>query len=134
MAKERLMLFLMATLSGDMKPYAYKTTDYGKTWTSIVNDTIEIFARNIQEDYENENLLYLGTEFGLYITIDGGANWSKFTNNMPSVAVHFVDLQKQTNDLVMGTHGRGVIIIDDISPLRELNADVLTKKVHFLFK
>ena len=116
---------------GDMKPYAYKTTDYGQTWTNIISDDVEIFARNIQEDYENENLLYLGTEFGLYITLDGGNNWSKFTNNMPSVAIHFIDLQKQTNDLVLGTHGRGVIIIDDISPLREIDATVLSKKVHF---
>ncbi|MDC7993581.1 WD40/YVTN/BNR-like repeat-containing protein [Altibacter sp. HG106] len=119
--------------SGDMKPYAMKTTDYGKTWKSIVSEDIQenAFVRNIQEDYENEDLLFLGTEMGLYVTIDGGKNWSKFTNNMPSVAVHFIDLQKQTNDLVMGTHGRGVIIIDDISPLRELNQDVLAKDVHF---
>lgn len=116
---------------GDMKPYAYKTTDYGQTWTNIISDDVEIFARNIQEDYENEDLLFLGTEFGLYITLDGGKNWSKFKNNMPSVAVHFIDLQKQTNDLVMGTHGRGIIIIDDISPLRELTAEALSKKVHF---
>lgn len=119
--------------SGDFKPYALKTTDYGKTWTSIISPDIEknAFVRNIQEDYVNENLLFLGTEFGLYVTIDGGKNWSKFTNNMPSVAVHFIDLQKQTNDLVMGTHGRGVIIVDDISPLRELSAEVLDKEVHF---
>lgn len=117
--------------TGDMKPYAYKTTDFGKTWTNIITDEVEIFARNIQEDYENEDLLYLGTEFGLYITLDGGKSWSKFTNNMPAVAVHFIYLQKRTNDLVLGTHGRGVIIIDDISPLREINPDVLSKNVHF---
>ncbi len=117
--------------TGNMKPYAYKTKDYGKTWNNIITDEVEIFARNIQEDYENENLLFLGTEFGLYITNDGGASWSKFKNNMPSVAVHFIDLQKRTNDLVMGTHGRGVIIIDDISPLREINAEVLSKDLHF---
>ena len=118
---------------GDMKPYGLKTTDYGKTWTNIISDDIQAnaFVRNIQEDYVNENLLFLGTEFGLYVTIDGGKNWSHFTNNMPPVAVHFVDLQKKTNDIVMGTHGRGVIIIDDISPLRELNQNVLSKDVHF---
>ncbi len=116
---------------GDMKPYAYKTSDYGKTWTNIISDEVVGFVRNIQEDYENENLLYLGTEFGLYITLNGGESWSKFTKNVPSVAVHFIDLQKRTNDLVMGTHGRGVIIIDDISPLREISSDILTKKLHF---
>ena len=115
----------------DMNAYVYKTTDYGKTWTSIATDQIETFARNIQEDYENEDLLFLGTEFGLYITVDGGKNWSKFTNNMPATAVHFVDLQKKTNDLVMGTHGRGVIIIDDISPLRQINQEMLQESVHF---
>ena len=115
----------------DMKPYAYKTTDFGKTWKNIITDDVYGFARNIQEDYENPDLLFLGTEFGLYITLDGGASWAKFTNNMPAVAVHFIDLQKKTNDLVMGTHGRGVIIIDDISPLRELTPEVQEKKLHF---
>ena len=117
--------------SGDFNTYVYKTTDYGATWTSIASDDIYGFARSIQEDYENEDLLFLGTEFGLYITINGGKNWSQFTNNMPPVAVHFIELQKQTNDLVMGTHGRGVIILDDISPLRALNQEVLAKNVHF---
>jgi len=118
---------------GDFKPYGLKTSDYGKTWTSIISDDIQenAFVRNIQEDYESENLLFLGTEFGLYVTIDGGNNWSHFTNNMPLAAVHFIDLQKKTNDIVMGTHGRGVIIIDDISPLRELSQAVLSKDVHF---
>lgn len=117
--------------TNDKNTYVYKTTDYGNTWKSIVTDDIYGFARNIQEDYVNENLLFLGTEFGLYVTIDGGKNWSKFENEMPSTAVHFIDLQKRTNDLVMGTHGRGVIIIDDISPLRQINQSVLNKKVHF---
>ncbi len=119
--------------SGDMKPYAMKTTDYGATWKNIISEDIsaKAFVRNIQEDYVNEDLLFLGTEFGLYVTIDGGKSWSQFTNNMPPVAIHFIDMQKQTNDVVMGTHGRGVIIIDDISPLRELNQEVLAKNVHF---
>ena len=115
----------------DKTPYAYKTTDFGKTWTSVISDDVVGFARNIQEDYVNPDLLFLGTEFGLYITMDGGKNWKKFTNNMPSVAVHFIELHKKTNDLVMGTHGRGVIIIDDISPLRSINNEVLTKTLHF---
>jgi photosystem II stability/assembly factor-like uncharacterized protein len=118
--------------SGDMTPYAYKTDDYGKTWKNIIDkNEVTGFVRNIQEDYVNPNLLFLGTEFGLYITVDGGNKWTRFTNNMPPVAVHFIDLQKKTNDLVMGTHGRGVIIIDDISPLREIDLTTLNKKVHF---
>ncbi len=117
--------------SGDMNPYTYKTTDFGKTWTNIISKDVVGTTRNIQEDYENENLLFLGTEFGLYITVDGGKSWGKFTKNMPAVAVHFIDLHKRTNDIVMGTHGRGVIIIDDISPLREITPEVLSKNIHF---
>ena len=115
-----------------MAAYAYKTTDLGKTWKNIIpaND-VNGFVRNIQEDYVNPNLLFLGTEFGLYITINGGNSWAKFSKNMPSVAVHFIDMHKETNDLVMGTHGRGVIIIDDISPLREIKSETLSSKLHF---
>jgi hypothetical protein len=115
----------------DMNTYVYKTSDYGQTWTSLVTEDLYGFARAFQEDYENPDLLFLGTEFGLFITINGGKNWSRFTNNMPATAVHHMELQKQTSDLVMGTHGRGIIIVDDISPLRELNQQVLAKDVHF---
>lgn len=116
---------------GDFSTYVFKTTDYGATWKSIATEEIYGFARSLQEDYENEDLLFLGTEFGLYITINGGKNWSQFTNNMPPVAIHHLELQKQTNDLVIATHGRGAIIIDDISVLRSLNQEVLAKEVHF---
>ena len=95
--------------SGDMKAYAFKTTDLGKTWTNIIpNDDVTGFIRNIQEDYVNKDLLFLGTELGLYITINGGDKWSKFTKNVPPVAIHYIELQANTNDLVMGTHGRGL--------------------------
>lgn len=117
--------------ANDKTPYAYKTTDYGQTWTSIITSGVEGVVRNIQVDYVNPDLLFLGTELGLFITLNGGEKWYKFTNNMPSVATHFIALQKQTNDLVLGTHGRGVIIVDDISPLRELNEKSLQEKLHF---
>jgi len=117
--------------NNDFTPYTYKTTDFGKTWKSIITADVDGFVRNIQEDYVNENLLFLGTEKGLYITIDGGSNWSHFTNKMPSVAVHYMELNKKTNDLVMATHGRGIIILDDITPLRQINQQVLNKDVHF---
>ena len=116
---------------GDMTPYVYKTTNFGASWTSIVTDEIKTFARNIQEDTKNPNLLFLGTEMGLYITNNGGASWSQFTNNLPPVAIHYIALQDRTNDLVLGTHGRGVVIIDDISPLRKINADQLAEKLYF---
>ncbi|MEQ9591052.1 MAG: hypothetical protein RLN86_00545 [Cyclobacteriaceae bacterium] len=115
----------------DMRTYVYKTSDYGKTWTSLSTPNLYGFARSIQEDLEKPGLLFLGTEFGLFVSIDDGKNWNRFTNNMPATAVHHVELQRKTSDLVMATHGRGIIIIDDISPLREIDADVLQKQVHF---
>jgi photosystem II stability/assembly factor-like uncharacterized protein len=115
----------------DYTPYTYKTIDFGKTWKSIITTDVDGFVRNIQEDFKNENLLFLGTEKGLYITIDGGSNWSHFTNKMPSVAIHYMEMNKKTNDLVMATHGRGIIILDDVSPLRQINQEVLTKELHF---
>lgn len=118
--------------SNDKNAYCYKTTDYGQTWKSIITDDIYGFARSFQEDYENPDLLFLGTEFGLYVTLNGGKNWVKFENNMPATAVHYLEMQKNTNDLVMGTHGRGIIILDDISPLRQLTEEVITKKLHFM--
>lgn len=118
-------------VQGDMNTYVYKTTDFGATWKSIVTADITGFARNIQEDYENENLLFLGTEFGLYITINGGQSWYKFTNNFPAVNVHYIELNKKTNDLVVATHGRGVIIIDDISPLRQLTDQTMNEELYF---
>ncbi len=115
----------------DYMPYTYKTSDFGKTWKSIITPDIDGFVRNIQEDFVNENLLFLGTEKGLYITIDGGSNWSHFTNNMPNVAIYYMEMSKKTNDLIMATHGRGIIILDDISPLRQINQEVLNKELHF---
>jgi photosystem II stability/assembly factor-like uncharacterized protein len=116
----------------DFKPYVYKTTDAGKTWKSIVSGDLKTFARNIKEDYVNPNLLYLGTEAGLYVTIDGGQNWSQFKNNMPPAAVHWVELHPRDHAIVLATHGRGVIIIDDISPLRQLNKDMIGKEFAFM--
>ncbi|MCH2223669.1 MAG: hypothetical protein MK066_02790 [Crocinitomicaceae bacterium] len=116
----------------DMTAYCYKTTDFGKTWKSIVTDEVYGFARSFQEDYKNPDLLFLGTEFGLYVTLNGGGNWVKFENNMPATAVHYLEMHPKTNDLVMGTHGRGVIIIDDISPLRQITNDIITKELQFL--
>ncbi|MBO0933072.1 hypothetical protein [Fibrella aquatilis] len=118
--------------SGDMATYVYKTTDLGKTWTSITTPDIKGFARHIKEDLVNPNLLFLGTEQGLYVTVDGGQNWSAFTNNMPPVAVMYIAIQPDENDLVLATHGRGLIIIDDISPLRQVTNELLTKDAAFL--
>lgn len=115
----------------DYNPYIYKTTDFGQTWTSIVTKDIPIFARSLQEDLKNPNLLFIGTEMGLYVTLDGGLSWSKFKNNVPSVAIHYLEIQPKSNDLVIATHGRGIIILDDITPLQNLNNEILSKNLHF---
>ena len=118
--------------SNDKNTYCYKTADFGKTWKSIITDDVYGFARSFQEDFENPNLLFLGTEFGLYVTLNGGQNWVKFENNMPATAIHYLEMQKQTNDLVMGTHGRGIIIMDDVSPLRQISEEMMKKPLTFM--
>lgn len=117
--------------SNDKNAYIYKTTDYGKSWVDVVNGQIPMFCRSFQVDLVNENIMFAGSEMGLYITLDGGQNWAKFENGVPSVAIHYMEMHPRTNDLILGTHGRGIIIVDDVSILREISSDVLNKKVHF---
>jgi photosystem II stability/assembly factor-like uncharacterized protein len=116
---------------GDKKTYIFKTTDLGKTWKALASLDIKGHAHIVREDLVNPNLLFAGTEHGLFVSIDGGANWSIFKNNMPPVAVNYMVIHPTEHDLVIGTHGRGVMIIDDISPLRQITAEVLAKPVHF---
>lgn len=115
----------------DFKTYVYKTTDGGKSWRSIVTADIKGFAKNIKEDYKNPNLLFLGTELGLYVTIDGGQNWSQFKNSMPPVPVHWIALHPKEDALVLATHGRGIIIIDDITPLRQITKNTIADELTF---
>ncbi len=117
--------------SGDMRTYVYKTTDLGKTWTSIATKETEGHAHVIREDPENPNLLFLGTEFGLYISLDGGLFWERFENNMPKVPVHALVVHPRDAALVIGTHGRGIYIIDDLLPLRQISPEVLNETLHF---
>jgi photosystem II stability/assembly factor-like uncharacterized protein len=119
---------------GDMTPYLYRTTDYGRTWQRLVGPGtpgVRGYAHVIKEDRLNPNILYLGTEFGLFMSLNGGASWAQFKpNDFPDgVAVRDIALQERKDDLVLATHGRGIWVIDDVSPLRSLSAQVLASNV-----
>ncbi|HEY1555811.1 MAG TPA: hypothetical protein VGF94_13325 [Kofleriaceae bacterium] len=120
---------------GDMTPWVYVTKDYGKTWKRLVGPEMGVrgYVHVIKEDTVKPNLLFLGTELGLWISPDAGAHWARFTGgNFPAVAVREVQVQPRDNDLVLATHGRGIWIIDDLTPLRALSDAVLAKPVAFL--
>ena len=115
---------------GDMKPYAYKTTDYGKTWSSLnlQENGVQGYAHVIKEDTVDSKLLFVGTEFGLWVSADDGQHWAQYKgSDFPEVAVRDIVVHPRTSDLVLATHGRGIWIIDDISPLRALTPDLMAK-------
>ena len=118
--------------NGDKTPYVYKSGDYGKTWESLVTEKITSYCHVVKQDLVNPDLLFLGTEFGLFVTIDDGSVWSQFTGNIPNVSIRDMVFQKRENDLVLATHGRGIMIIDDITPLRYLSNEVVEKDLTFL--
>ncbi|MCZ2460978.1 MAG: hypothetical protein LC128_15265 [Chitinophagales bacterium] len=113
----------------DFKSYIYKTEDYGKTWKLIVNGIDPMhFARCLRADRKRPGLLYAGTEYGMYISYDDGANWKSFQLNLPITPV--VDLAIKNNDLIVGTQGRSLYILDDLTVLQEKNSDVLNQDLH----
>ena len=118
--------------AADRGLYVYKTSDFGKTWTKIVDGIAPgDFARAIREDPVRRDLLYLGAEHGFYVSLDGGARWQPFRLNLPVTPVHDIAIEK--NDLVIATHGRGFYILDNIGPLRQLKPEV-TQSTAYLFK
>ncbi len=118
--------------NGDFKPYLLKSADRGKSWVSVAGD---LPSRNvvysIQEDGVKPNLLFAGTEFGAYFTLDGGTNWIKISG-LPTVAVRDLEVQRRENDLVIGTFGRSIYVLDDYTPLRHATREVL-KQDAFVF-
>jgi photosystem II stability/assembly factor-like uncharacterized protein len=115
----------------DLKPYIFKTSDYGKSWTKLgkgIPDTT--FVRVVREDPKKRGLLYAGTETGIYVSFDDGANWRSLKLNLPTTPVH--DLVIKNNDLVVATHGRAFWILDDLGPLRQYS-DEIAKKDVFLY-
>ncbi len=113
-------------------PYAYRTKDYGRTWTRIVDgNDVESYTLSIVEDIENPNLLFLGTDDGLYISFNSGSSWQKWTEGFPTVSTKDLAIQPREHDLVIGTFGRAAWVLDDIRPLRTLasNPSVLQKEI-----
>ena len=108
---------------GDWTPHVYVTEDYGLTWTSLASENIDGFVHAIEEDPENPNLLFLGTEFGLRVSLDRGDSWMRYTSGVPAVPIRDLIVHPRDGDLVLGTHGRSLIVLDDIRPLRELASD-----------
>ncbi|HEX9729439.1 MAG TPA: hypothetical protein VGA37_13110 [Gemmatimonadales bacterium] len=120
--------------SDDVNPYVLKTTDYGATWTPISanlpRETPGSSVHTIVEDYRNPNLLFVGTEFGVYVSLDGGGSWDRFMNELPPVAVRDLVIHPRDADLVAGTHGRSIWIADDITPLQQLTPSVRASDVY----
>jgi hypothetical protein len=119
-------------MTGDMVTYVYKTTDYGATWTSLVSAPLRGYAHVVREDPVAPSLLFVGTEFGLFASVDGGRQWGQFTVGIPNVAVRDLAIHPRDHDLVIATHGRGIYIVDDLTPLRNLTPAVLDSEAAFL--
>ena len=120
---------------GDMRPYVYKTTDFGNTWTQLIGPTGDVkgYAHVVKEDIVNRNLLFVGTELGLWVSLDGGTQWAQYKGGeFPNVAVRDLAIHPRDKDLIIATHGRGIWIIDDITPLRSLTAELLAKDAAFI--
>jgi photosystem II stability/assembly factor-like uncharacterized protein len=112
--------------NADFKPYLLKSTDAGRTWTSIAGNlpkTWPVWA--IAEDHVNPNLLFVGTEFGLFFSVDGGQKWVQLKGGLPTIQVRDIAVQRRENDLVLGTFGRGIYILDNYTPLRLLKPEML---------
>ena len=122
-----------AYTNGDYKPYLLKTSDGGKSW-SLLNNNLPQKGSTfcIVEDHINEKLLFTGTQFGLYVSVDGGNEWIRFMNGLPTTTITDMEIQQRENDLVVATFGRGVYILDDYSALRDLTPDLLAKQAALL--
>ncbi|MGB9894150.1 MAG: WD40/YVTN/BNR-like repeat-containing protein, partial [Candidatus Saccharicenans sp.] len=114
-------------------PYVFVTRDYGKTWKNLATTELDGYCMAIEEDPVKADLLFVGTEFGLFVSLNGGQNWFKWTAGFPTCPVYDIAVHPRENDLIVATHGRSIYVFDDLSPLRELSAEVMKKKLH-LFK
>ena len=114
---------------GDFKPYLIKSTNLGKTWKSLAKDLPEKhLVWRIVQDHINKDLLFIGTEFGIFFTVDGGKKWLELNGGIPTISTRDVKIQRRENDLVAGTFGRGIYILDDYAPLRKLTKEAMEKE------
>jgi photosystem II stability/assembly factor-like uncharacterized protein len=114
----------------DHRPYVFTTADFGQTWTSISSNLPEGHVNVIREDPRNRDLLYLGTEYAFYISLTGGKNWKRFMTGLPTVRIDDILVHPRDNDLIVGTHGRSIWIIDDITPLQQMSEAVTAADAH----
>ena len=117
--------------SANFEPWVFKTSDYGQSWTNIsgnIPDGNSVYV--IKEDYKNPNLLFVGTEFAIFYTLNGGDSWTKFNKNMPTVAIHDLVIHPRESDVIVGTHGRGIWVMDDITSLQQATPEVLASEAH----
>jgi len=118
---------------GNFDPYVYKTENFGKSWKKITSGIKEgnlSYTRCVKEDPVKKGLLYLGTENTLYFSFDDGENWQEMMSNLPHTPMYWIDIQEHFNDLVLGTYGRGIWILDDISPFQQMNKSIIEKDMH----
>lgn len=115
----------------DWTPYVFRTTDYGKTWTSLATSDLRGYALSIEQDPVDADLLFLGTEFGLWVSQNGGKSWFRWTHGVPTVSVMGLAVHPREHDLVVATHGRAMYVIDDIRPLRTVTKESLAKPLDF---
>ena len=117
--------------SDDLRPYVYVTRDYGSSWASISANLPDFGNVNtVRQDPRNEDILYVGTEFGFFISGDEGQEWHRFMNGLPVTRFDDVLVHPRDNDLVLATHGRSVYVMDDIAALQATTGDVMTENVH----
>lgn len=115
----------------DFKPYILKSTDKGKSWKNIAANLPESGTiHTIEQDFINPDLLFVGTEFSVFFSVDGGNTWAKLANGLPTIAVRDMTIQEKENDLVLATFGRGFYILDDYSPLRTISKSIKEKEAH----
>jgi hypothetical protein len=118
--------------NSDMQPWVYRVEDYGRKWMRLGEGQLSGYALSVLQDYVDPDLLFVGTEFGLFVSVDGGGEWTRFTAGVPTVSVMDMAIQQRESDLVLGTHGRSAYVIDDFSGLRGISENDFGQRLKIL--